>query len=80
MKNVTEEILSIYLANVESILNDQLLVSVYDDSRDAVSITLNDVLLLRAIEPEACDASLDVRRYTKWWKQVWHPSNMFWKR
>ena len=78
-RNVTEEILLTYLAEVERIWNNRPLVPVYDDSRDAVAITPNDILLLRAIEPVACDASLDVRIYIKWWKQACHLSNMFWK-
>ena len=76
-RNVTEEILSTYLTEVERILNNRPLIPVYEDSRDAVAITPNNILLLRAIEPVACDISLDIRRYTKWWKQAWHLSNMF---
>ena len=79
-RNVTEEILSTYLAEVERILNNRPLVPVYDDSRNAVALTPNDILLLRAIDPVTCDASLDIRRYIKWWKQAWHLSNIFWKR
>ena len=79
-RNVRDETLLTYLAEVERILNNRPLVPLYDDARDAPALTPNDILLLRAIEPMTCDASLDIHKYKRWWKQAWSLSNVFWKR
>ena len=64
-RNVRDETLLAYLAEVGRILNNLPLVPLYDDARDAHALTPNDILLLRAIEPMTCDASLDIHKYKR---------------
>ena len=79
-RNVRDETLLTYLAQVEQILNNRPLVPLYDDARDAPASTPNDILLLRAIEPMTCDAPLDIHKHKRLWKQAWSLSDVFWNR